>query len=218
MCRSLRNRVVLTPSPTDNGRLRPRRSRLVSRERTKLITEEADEDEEIFEERINLNINFEEESDEGNAKAATHVKKTARRRTSRSPFKNLSENALPSKKDELLQLKENRAKLLKQQKLDIKQSLKIQRSNERKVLRERKIKERVELKLLAREKLRRARSLLKEAQRAKRAREKDAEKERRRAELRQILNKKREERQRRKMMTSLRGLVHSRHGKIKHLL
>ena len=207
--RSLRNRVVVVPSLTDNYGLRPRNGRLLSRERTKLGTKEGDENREIIDESTDLNVSFREKRKhtEGHARLASQK---TRKRTRTSSLETLSENDLSSKKDELLQLKENRTKIMKQRKYDIKQSLKGQRANDRKVLREKKIKERVELKLVAREKLRRARSLLKDAQRAKRVREKEEEKERRRAELRGILNKKREERKRRKLMTSLRGVVNSR--------
>ena len=125
-----------------------------------------------------------------------------------------SESAVIVKKEQLLHLKKERANSLKKKKADIKQSLRCQKVKERKILRERKVKEKVELRLFAREKLRKARALLKEAQRTKRLMEKEEEKKRRKAELEKILKKRREERRRRKLMTSLNGVVGSRHSEL----
>ena len=125
-----------------------------------------------------------------------------------------SESAVIVKKEQLLHLKKERANSLKKKKADIKQSLRCQKVKERKILRERKVKEKVELRLFAREKLRKARALLKEAQRTKRLMEKEEEKKRRKAELERILKKRREERRRRKLMTSLNGVVGSRHSEL----
>ena len=108
-----------------------------------------------------------------------------------------------AKREELMRFKQAQLSSWKKKMAEVKMSVRVQKLTERKMLRETRLREKVEQQRCAKEKLRRARDLLKEAQRVQRMREKEEEKEKRRRELEQLMRRRGEERRRRKLLASL---------------